>query len=154
MSIQKAIAKSQMEARKATKKDKELISTLTSLKGEVARIGFDDGKRDTTDEEATKLLKSLIKKIKDSIKQADERGVELTDKQVSTFNREIEIYSSFLPEQLSDEALHSLIDSIIEDIGEPLTNKSMGRIMGALNKDHKGKFDGATASKYIRSKIN
>ena len=154
MSIQTDISAAHLSARKAPNKDKVLIATLTTLKGDVARIGFDDGKRDTTDDEATALLKSLIKKINESIQKAAEKGVTLTSEQLAVFNGEIEIYTSFLPKQLSNDELFALIDTIADDIGEPLTNKSMGRIMGALNKEHKGKFDGGIASKYIKEKIN
>jgi uncharacterized protein YqeY len=153
MSIQTDIKDAHLTARK-TKIDKSLTASLTTLKGDVNRIGFDDGKRDTTDDEVTALLKSLIKKIKGSILEAEKNNIVISAERMAVFDREIDIYSSFLPVQLTSVELFSEVDKIVSGLAEPLSNKSMGIIMGTLNKNHKGLFDGGVASQYIKGKIN
>ena len=65
---------------------------------------------------------------------------------------EIEILKKYLPEQLSEEKLNSLITALI--FNNNYTIKDIGKIMGVLKSNYSGQYDGKVASAMIKEKLN
>ena len=91
-----------------------------------------------TDEEALKVITKLAKQRKDSITQYESVSrAELADKEKA----ELAVLEAYLPEQMSDSDLESVVATKINELG--ISDKSdIGKLMGALSRDLKGKADG------------
>ena len=131
-----------MEARKARNTEKSAF--LSTLLSEVERIGKDNGNRQTTDEEAVKVVKKFIKNAEETITVGEKSG-----KDVSASKREVEILNSYLPQQLNVEQLTTIINGIIKTLPEK-TPKATGKIMGELKANYNGQYDGKMASDLVK----
>ena len=97
-----------------------------------------------------KLLTKAAKQRRDSAQlYSDQNREDLATIEYA----ELEIISKYLPEQLSEEVLIDQLNQIISDIGA-VGPQDMGRVMGAANKVLKGKADGSTMAKIVKSILN
>jgi uncharacterized protein YqeY len=129
--------KDAMRAHDVTTKE-TLRMTLAALKNRRIEAGEDL-------DEGTELqvLTKQVKSREDSVEQyeaADRK--DLADKE----RAEIEVLRRYLPEQLSEDAVRTLVAKVIADQG--LTSKKeMGQVMKAIMAEHRGKVDGKLVQK-------
>lgn len=122
----------QVSARKSG--DKFKATLLTTLYSESANVGFNDGKRQTTDEEVISVIKKFIKNIDECIKQCNE--------QTSThYINEKEILLEYLPKQMSEDELKLILNQLID-----IHHGSKSHVMKALKDMCGGKYNGKLAS--------
>lgn len=144
MSLLEEIRAASLAARKAKAPN---ASFLITLLGEAIRPGKDNGNRESTDEEVTKVIRKFKAGLDESIKALQARG----DKAgLDKLTIEMTALSPFLPQLLSEVELRSIIETLI--LGSPSPN--IGQIMGALKKSYNGKYDGALASKIIKETLS
>jgi uncharacterized protein YqeY len=74
--------------------------------------------------------------------------VELADKEEA----EAELIDAYLPEQLSDADLESLVDGAVAETGAA-SPKEMGKVMSALMPKVAGRADGKRVSEIVRRKL-
>ena len=65
---------------------------------------------------------------------------------------EIDFLSGWLPEQLSEEEVATIIDEVLSEMGE-VDMSQMGKIIGAVMTKADG-LDGSVVSKLVREKIS
>jgi uncharacterized protein YqeY len=65
---------------------------------------------------------------------------------------EISYYETYLPAQLSDDALCDAIKNIIEKVGAT-TMKDMGKVMGMASKELAGSADGKRISDCVKKSL-
>ncbi|MBQ4084304.1 MAG: GatB/YqeY domain-containing protein [Alphaproteobacteria bacterium] len=118
----------------ATIKDKDIAARPS---------GKTDG---ITDDEILGVLQSMIKQRKESIELYEKGG---RDDLVAKEKAEIEIITTFLPEQMDDEAIKAAIDAVIAETGAS-SIKDMGKVMGALKSKYAGQMDFSKASAMIK----
>lgn len=135
MSLRADITERQTEALKS--KDELRLSVLRMLWSEIKNIEIDK-KQELNDEEIQKIAARQIKQMKDANKDFISAG---RDDLVSKNEEEIKILEEYLPEQMGDEELNKIIESVINETGasEP---GDMGRVMGAVMKKAGGQADG------------
>lgn len=142
MSLLQTIKADQLAARKNRESIK--ASLLTTLLGEAQSIGKNDGNRESTDAEVIAVIKKFVKNIGEVVKvtssDSDAHQTALTEKN---------ILESYLPSQLTGDALTRIICDIAEQIGPSKSN--MGKIMSKLKSEFDGQYDGAEASAIVRS---
>ena len=66
--------------------------------------------------------------------------------------RELLIVQEFLPAQLSEDQLRSLVDAVLTELAAD-SMKDMGRVMQVLTEKTKGKADGRLVSELVKSKL-
>ncbi len=116
----------------------------TDLMYEKAKIG-----EDLNEEKMTEVLNRAAKKRKEASREYRKGNREdLAEKE----EQELAIIEAYLPEQLSEEEIGSIIDRVIADMGE-VTQKDFGRVMGSAMKELKGKADGALVKKILTGKL-
>lgn len=136
-------AKIQEEVKTAMRaREQHRLDTLRGLVSEIKRVEIDN-RTDATDETVTSILQKEIKKRRDAIDFAKNAG---RDELVKNNQDEVAWIQSFLGEQLSEDELKKLISQLISD-----GNNNLGKIMGELNKSHKGKFEGKLASELAKN---
>lgn len=135
------------EALKA--KDSRRLSTVrliqTAVKDrDIAHRGV--GKDPVTDDEILQILQKMIKQREESAKIYDDGGrAELAAQE----REEIEIIRSFMPEQMSDEAVRAACEAVIAEIGAQGL-RDMGKVIGVLKERHAGQMDFAKASGLVK----
>lgn len=119
--ILQELKKKSIELRKAKS---ELASFSVFLIAEIEKVGKNDGNRETTNDEAIKVLQKMVKNL---------TGVPGSE-------GEIAFIEDYLPQQVSEEELREFIVT--------LNAGNIGAVMGAVKKHY-----GATADMKVASKI-
>jgi uncharacterized protein YqeY len=102
------------------------------------------------DEDAVAVIKRAVKQRKDSIDQFT-KGNRLD--LVETENAELKILETFLPQTMSKEDIKKIAEAKKAELG--VTDKAgMGKFMGAVMKELKGKADGNDVKEVIESLFN
>jgi uncharacterized protein len=102
--------------------------------------------RDLTDDEVSEVLGRQVKQRRESIEIY--RGAGREDR-ASDEEGEVAILTEFLPEQLDPSELERLARAAIEETGAS-TPADMGRVMGRLVPEVKGRADGRALSELVR----
>ena len=103
-----------------------------------------------TEEEVLSVITSKIKKSKDSIAGFEQGGrPELVEKE----KEEIKVLQKYLPEQLSEEEIKSIVEEVIAKVGAE-GMKDIGRIMAELMPKVKGKAEGDLVIKIVRETLS
>jgi uncharacterized protein YqeY len=103
-----------------------------------------------TEEDIMTVTQNQAKQRRDSIEQFKTAGrQELVDKET----KELEILSTYLPEQMSEEEITKLVKEAISQTGAT-SMADMGKLMGALMPKVKGKADGNLVSKIVREQLS
>lgn len=134
------------ELKEALKSRNELkLSVIRMLKAslknkEIEKMGT------LSDEEIISVLSSMAKQRRDSIEQFAAAGrSDLVEKET----KELEIVRSYLPAQLSPEALDKIIYSAIRECNA-LTPGDMGKVMKIVMPLTKGTADGKVVSQRVK----
>ena len=122
---------------------------LTSIKNKKISLGG-GGKDDLSDEQLIEIIKSEVKKRKDSIVAYRDGGRE--ELAVNEEN-EIKILGKYMPEQMSEDDLRKIITEVLEPLGD-LSAKDFGRAMGAVMAKVGNKADGGMVSKVLKEILN
>ena len=129
-------------------RDKETTSALRMAISELKKEEIEK-KIEIEDEQVIQILQRMIKQRKDSYSQFSDAGrSELAEKE----QKEIEILSEFLPEQLSEEELSSIVLEVIKET-EAQGPQDMGKVMGSLKQRIQGNADMGLVSKIVKEKL-
>ncbi len=130
-------------------KEKEIVSTLRFLLSAV-KNKEKDLRRDITDDEVQAVALAQVKQRQDSIEQFEKGGrKDLVDKE----RAELEILKAYIPEQLSEDELRSIVQGAIKETGAE-TMKDMGKLMKAVMAKAKGKADGKAVNEIVKELLN
>lgn len=102
-----------------------------------------------SDEEIIEVISSEIKKRKEAIVEFERGKREDLAKKEKT---EKEILERYLPEQLSEEEIKKIAKKAIKKVGAKEI-KDMGKVMGELMPEVKGKADGTLVSKIVKESL-
>ena len=102
------------------------------------------------DSEVIKVLKSMIKRNKDSYDQfMNASRQELADKE----KKEMDLLSTYLPEVLGEVETEEIVKKIITELG--ITSiKEMGKAMGMIKNNHADTVDMSVVSKFIKKLLS
>ena len=135
-------------------KDKMEISTyrliLSSIKDlDIANRSGPD-KKDTDDNDIKKLLKKMIKQRAESIDiytKNDRKDL------LEVEQKEFDLISTFLPQQLSEDETKKICVETISKLGAE-SIKDMGKVMGELKKSYPDNLDFAKAGPLLKGLLN
>lgn len=131
-------------------KDKENLSTIRLLKSSIDLARINNKLDEITDDLVIEIASKQVKTHKESIEEFKKAG---RDDLVSGLEREINLISNYLPEQLSEEEVRKEIDNIF-DIVKPNGKSDMGKIMKEANLKLKGKADFKLVSQIVQDKLS
>jgi uncharacterized protein YqeY len=150
MSIEQSLTDKLKEAMR--KKDEKVVSVIRMVKSEATKTktasGF-DGNID--DKFWTTVIERYVKQQKKALLEYEKLG-EKGKEGADSLKFEIDFLSPFLPEMLSREEVEKLVDSVLAKT-EATNLKMVGKIMGAIMKDNKGKVDAAMVKQVITEKL-
>jgi hypothetical protein len=143
MSLTDTLRKDMFDAIKdGAKNESEILKmALASIKN--AQIESD---KELTDKDVQKILRSEVKKIKDSIEQFEKmKRDDLVAKEVI----QLEVLQSYLPQPMSEDEVRKVVEAKIKELNAE-SMKDMGKVMGVVMKELEGKADGNTVKDIVQ----
>ncbi len=145
--LQKALKESMLAHDAATTSAVRLIIAGQKEKDVEAR---GKGAKEATDAELMAMMQTMIKQRNESIKMyIDGNRPELADKEKA----EIAVIERFLPKQMSEAEMPSVIAAISAETGAS-SMKDMGKVMGALKAKYAGQLDMGKANGIIKARLS
>lgn len=129
-------------------KEEGKLRTLRAIKSAFLLAKTEKGATGELDEEQIiKILQKMKKQREDSLEiYVKQNREDLAAKE----REEVAVIDSFLPAQLSDEALKSILKDLAKNLG--VTDiKGMGKLMGAASKELSGKADGKRIAEVVKA---
>ena len=151
MSLKKQIDEKLNQALKA--KDKSTYPTLRLVVSAIkdAEIAArTKGQKEMSDSDIMAILKKMIKQRNESCEVYKKAS---RNELLENETKEIEVISSFLPKQLSEEETKKLCQEAVKSSGAS-SMKDMGKVMGMATMEMAGKADGKTISDVVKSKLS
>jgi len=109
-----------------------------------------DTREDLDDQGILAVIQKMVKQRKDSIDQFTQAG---RDDLVSVEEAELKVINLYMPKQLSESEIESVVDQVISQTGAS-GMQDMGKLMGVLKGELSGKADMGIVSKIIKSKLS
>lgn len=136
--LKEELKKNEIAAMKA--RDKATVSVLRLVNSEIKAFEVNE-RKDISDEDVLRIIEKQIKQLKEALQYA----IQLNDNdKIEEGNFAINLLTPYLPAQLSEEEVESMLKEIITNGN--YGPKDMGKIMKEIMPKVNGKFD--------RSKIN
>lgn len=132
-------------------KDEKGLRAIRAIKAAILLAKTAEGAAAGLSEEAEiKLLQKLVKQRKDSIEIFEQQNrPDLAVKE----KEEVEVIEQYLPKQLDEAELRTIIGGIIQQAG--VTSISgLGQVMGIASKQLAGKADGKTISSIVKELLS
>jgi len=121
---------------------------LDTLRTVVAQINDERIKKmhDLSDDEVILVLNKAMKRRKEAIEMYKQGNrPDLVQKE----QEESEIIEKYLPEQLSEDDVRSVLKQVIQNVGAE-SERDIGKVMGPAMKELKGKADGKHVQEMAR----
>ena len=145
--LKKRITDDMKSAMKA--KDKQALKAVRMILEAIKQKEIDE-RIELDDVQVMTVIQKMVKQRKDSISQFSDAGrsdlVEIEEAELETIN-------NYMPEQLSDEEVASVVDKAINDSGAN-SMKDMGKLMGMLKAQLQGETDMSLVSQLIKSRLS
>lgn len=161
MSLKEQIQNELKEAMKA--KNEVVLSVLRMLnsaiknrelekRAKLAKEGTEEKLEELSqlnDEEIVSVISSEAKKRKDAIEEFKKAGRrDLVEKE----EKELEVLIKYMPEQMGEEEVRKIVNKAIEETGAASV-KEMGKVMGVIMPQVKGKADGSLVQKIVKEEL-
>lgn len=147
MSLEKRL----MEDLKTSMKNKDTIrkNTITMVRAAIKQIEVDE-RRSVAEEEIIEIISKQLKERRFAIEEFKKGN---RQDLIDTTSKEIEILLDYLPKQLTEEEVESIVENTIAEI-EASSMKDIGLVMKHVMPKVKGKTDGNIVSKIVKSKLS
>ncbi len=129
--------------------EKERLNALRNLISKIKSEEIEKGET-LSDDECLKVCIKNAKQIKESISQFEKGGrQDLAEKE----KKELDIISSYLPEELTDNEIIAIIKNIVNNVNASGPS-DMGKIMGPVMGKVAGRADGKRVQKFVLEELN
>ena len=131
--------------------DAAKLSAIRMLKSAIQYFEIQKGAGyEATDEDVIGVVGREIKKRRESIELYKQGG---RDESAASEQAEVEVLESYLPKQMSEDEVRSLVKQAVEQTGAG-SPTDMGKVMGVLMPKVKGKADGTLVSTIVREALS
>lgn len=145
MSLDQTITEQMKAAMKSG--DRIRLDTVRSIRAAILEFNTSGANRPLTEEDELKIVQKLAKKRKDSIEIYKTHGrIEAAEKE----QQELTILEEFLPKQMEESEIKSIIKKIIIETGAT-SAKDFGKVIGSAMKELRGKADGTIVQTIVKS---
>ena len=140
-----------MAALKEAMQNKDTLrkETITMLRAAILQVEKDELK-ELTETEMQAIVAKEVKKRRESIVDFEKGG---RPDIVEQLNKEIEILSVYLPEQLTEAEITKMVVEAISIVGAT-GMRDMGKVMGSLKEKTAGKADGKMVSDIVKAELS
>ncbi len=136
----KSDLKDAMRSKEIVKRD-----SIRAINTMIKQIEVDE-RKELNDEDVIKLVQRGIKQRQEAFIQYKDAG---RDDLAQVEQEQIEVFKTYLPQQLSDEELETGMKEVIAEVGAT-TMKDMGKVMGTASKKFAGVADGKRINEMVK----
>jgi len=145
MALKEKLTEDMKAAMKAREGGKKRLSVIRMVRSSLKNVEIDK-KRELSEDEVLEILAKEVKKRKDALEEYMRAGrQDIAD----GLNEEITILMEYLPQQMSEDDVRSLVNEVITEV-RPSGPKDMGRVMSALMPRVKGRADGKLVNRIVK----
>ncbi|MEI7682945.1 MAG: GatB/YqeY domain-containing protein [Candidatus Saccharibacteria bacterium] len=131
--------------------DKQTASVLRGLKGAILNVEIEKKAREAGLPEA-EVLAVLTKQAKQRQESADMYVQGNSPDRAQAELEEKATIEKYLPKQMGDEELASIVDTVIADTGAT-GPQAMGQVIGAVKQQTAGQADGGRIAQLVKAKL-
>ena len=133
-------------------KDRDSLrsGTVNFLRAQLKNVRINERKDALTDEDVISVIKKQIKQRQDSIEQFKAGG---RQDLVTKEEAELKILKSYLPEELGEAQLQSIIRETMKETGAS-SMKDMGTLMKAVGAKIQGRADNKLVSELVKKSLS
>lgn len=128
------------------------LETLRSIKKALLEKEISvrpSGRTELSETEEIEVLVQQAKQRRDAIEQYQQAGrLDLADQET----QELAVIETYLPQQLADDEIATVIDQIIQQVGATSV-KEMGKVMGPAMKQLKGRAEGQKVQEMVKTRL-
>ena len=148
MSLQQKVMEDMKAAMRA--KDAVALEALRAIKSAILLAQTESSSKELSEKDELKILQKLVKQRRDSAQIFTEQNrADLAEPELN----QAKIIEKFLPEQLSEEEITTIVKQVISDTGAA-SMSDMGKVMGAANAKIAGRADGKTISTIVKRELS
>jgi uncharacterized protein YqeY len=130
-------------------RDKQRLGVLRLIMAEFKRIEVDE-RIELDDQRVLVVFDKMSKQRKDSLSQFQDAGRDdLADQE----SFELQLLKEFMPPQLSDSEVKSIVDAAISEVGAE-SIKDMGKVMGIIKPKVQGQADMGVVGNLVKAQLN
>ena len=129
-------------------RDRDRLAAIRLITAAIKQREVDE-RIELDDAQVTAVLDKMAKQRRESIAQFEKAG---RDDLIARENAELDIIRGYLPEELTEDELQSIVDEALEQTGAS-TVRDMGKVMGLLNPRLQGRADMAAVSAMIKARL-
>ena len=128
--------------------EKDRLKVVRLVLADIQRVEI-DSRKELDDAGVLAVMEKAVKQRRDSIEQFNKGGRE----DLSAIEQaELDIIQTYLPEQLSEDELATLVDEIIATTGAE-SIRDMGKVMGAIKSRAAGKADMGAVGAMVKARL-
>ncbi len=146
MSLKDSIVEDMKAAMKAGEKDR--LKVIRLILAAIKQVEV-DSRSELDDTAVLGVLEKMVKQRRDSVEQYTKGG---RDDLANIEKDEIAILETYLPEQLGDDEIDALVDSVIAETGAE-SIRDMGKVMGAIKAKVAGQADMGVVGGKVKAKL-
>ncbi|WP_044642375.1 GatB/YqeY domain-containing protein [Risungbinella massiliensis] len=130
-------------------KESERLSVIRMVRAAIKDAEIEK-RQALTDEEALQVVAKAVKQRRDSAAEYEKANrQDLAEKE----QKEIDILIDYLPKQLSEEELRTIVQETVQELGAT-SKKEMGKVMGAVLPKIAGKADGKEVNRLVQEYLS
>ncbi|AOY77561.1 GatB/YqeY domain-containing protein [Clostridium formicaceticum] len=146
MSLKERLTNDLKEAMKT--KDQLRKNVITLIRSEIKQIEVDK-RVELEEQDIIEIISRQLKQRKDAAEEFEKGG---RQDLVEQTQGEIAVLLQYLPQQLSEEEVTSIVEETISEMGVN-SMKEMGKVMAAVLPKVKGRADGKTVNQIVKQQL-
>lgn len=149
MSLKERLTEDMKQAMKEKEVGKLRLSVIRMVRANIKNVEI-DRKQELSEDEVLDVLAKEVKMRRDSIEEFQKGN---RPDLVDSLEREIAILMNYLPVQLSETEVRTLVESAVAET-QAVSPKEMGKVMAVLMPKVKGRADGKLINTIVREMLN
>lgn len=149
MTIKEKLVEDMKQAMKDKEAGKLRLSVVRMVRASIKNVEI-DRRHELSEDETLEVLAREVKMRRDA---SEEFAKANRPDLVENLRKELEILMDYLPQQLSEDAVRSLVLEAVQ-VTQAAGPKDMGKVMAVLMPKVKGRADGKVVNQLVREALN
>lgn len=149
MSLKEKLTDDMKQAMRDKEGGKLRLSVIRMVRANIKNVEI-DRKQELSDDEVLDVLAKEVKMRRDAVEEFNKGN---RPDLVESLEQEIVILMNYLPEQLGEAEVRTLVESAVAET-QAVSPKEMGKVMAVLMPKLKGRADGKLVNTIVREMLN
>ncbi|WP_378953772.1 GatB/YqeY domain-containing protein [Pelosinus sp. sgz500959] len=149
MSLKEKLTEDMKQAMRDKESGKLRLSVIRMVRANIKNVEI-DRKQELSNDEVLDVLAKEVKMRRDAVEEFNKGN---RPDLVESLEQEIVILMNYLPEQLNEAEVRTLVESAVAET-QAVSPKEMGKVMAVLMPKVKGRADGKLVNTIVREMLN